>query len=342
MSITPLPAAPSRLDADFSTKADAFLGALPGFVTEVNQTAAILAAAEVGASKWISGTTYASGDLAWSPVNYRTYRRITAGGGVTDPSLDAVNWQQITPKLYAPDHYQWPTVANNSTDADHDIDFSVGSILSSDGVEVIALGSALTKQIDATWAQGNDAGGLFSGAVAADTTYHLFLIVSDSDGTVDAGFDTDLNCANIPAGYTRFRRVASLYTDGSANLVRFVQTGHRFELAAIQNDFNTGSPSTTGALVTMLAPTGLELLLKISVELINSSSTGVWLRSPAADNDAVTNANRLAFVSASGQSSNVVVDVQCNSAAQLRYRSDVGSVTTLRLRTLAWIDERIS
>ena len=40
MTITTLPAAPSRADpANFATKADALLGALAGFVTETNQTA---------------------------------------------------------------------------------------------------------------------------------------------------------------------------------------------------------------------------------------------------------------------------------------------------------------
>ena len=38
MTMTPLPAAPTRSDspADFVTKADAFIAALPGFVTEAN------------------------------------------------------------------------------------------------------------------------------------------------------------------------------------------------------------------------------------------------------------------------------------------------------------------
>lgn len=51
------------------------------------------AAASVGVVVWVSGTTYSTGDLRYSPVSFQTYRRKTAGAGTTDPSLDATNWQ---------------------------------------------------------------------------------------------------------------------------------------------------------------------------------------------------------------------------------------------------------
>ena len=50
------------------------------------------AAAATGAALWVSGTTYAIGALVWSPINARVYRRLTAGAGTTDPSIDTTNW----------------------------------------------------------------------------------------------------------------------------------------------------------------------------------------------------------------------------------------------------------
>ena len=50
------------------------------------------AAAATGAALWVSGTTYAVGALVWSPINARVYRRLTAGAGTTDPSIDTTNW----------------------------------------------------------------------------------------------------------------------------------------------------------------------------------------------------------------------------------------------------------
>lgn len=121
--ITQLPTPPSRKEpVPFSERTDAFLGAMPTFVTETNAVAsevnadrvtavnsaatAVTKAAEAEASaqsaaiantatKWVSGTTYAEGIAVWSPLNYFAYRRKTAGAGTTDPSLDTTNWGLI-------------------------------------------------------------------------------------------------------------------------------------------------------------------------------------------------------------------------------------------------------
>lgn len=114
---------PSTADPDnFDTEGDAFLGALPDFQeemqdakdnvfvnadiaydnaveTETNAIAAaanaVLAAAAAGATVWVSGTTYALHDVRFSPINQRSYRRIVAGAGTTDPSADGTNWALI-------------------------------------------------------------------------------------------------------------------------------------------------------------------------------------------------------------------------------------------------------
>jgi hypothetical protein len=62
------------------------------------QAAAVAAAASAGAVAWVSGTTYALGAVVWSPANRRLYRRIVAGAGTTDPSLDGTNWADLNPE----------------------------------------------------------------------------------------------------------------------------------------------------------------------------------------------------------------------------------------------------
>ena len=123
LMITDLPVAPTPGDStsEFNTKAFGLLAALSLFVTEANQAvddinsngaasiasaaqaaqselaaeaAYASAAAAANAEKWVSGTTYAEGDVRWSPADYQTYRRKTAGGGTTDPSEDEANWAQ--------------------------------------------------------------------------------------------------------------------------------------------------------------------------------------------------------------------------------------------------------
>lgn len=127
MAITALPTPPTRDDAaSFRSRADSFLAALPTFATECNATAAAVSASEsaaassasaaglsqsaaaasaaqasnsaaaaqsyAGAAAWVSGTSYAVGQVVWSPVSYLLYRRVIAGAGATDPSADATNW----------------------------------------------------------------------------------------------------------------------------------------------------------------------------------------------------------------------------------------------------------
>ena len=116
--ITTLPAAPSRQDpANFADEADAFLGALPTFATDVNAMGAYLdgvavavdadatiasaakeaAVAAAGATAWVSGASYAAGDVVWSLVNFLTYRAQTTHSGVTtDPSADTTNWVRLS------------------------------------------------------------------------------------------------------------------------------------------------------------------------------------------------------------------------------------------------------
>lgn len=129
-TITPSPAAPQRGNkATFSGLVDAFVAWL---VTAVSQfgavatnvynnavdafnsataaagsanTASIQAAAAVSgvnAAAWISGTSYTAGQARYSPVDFRTYRRMTNGAGTIDPSLDPANWRLISDRGIAP------------------------------------------------------------------------------------------------------------------------------------------------------------------------------------------------------------------------------------------------
>jgi len=118
-----LPPPPSTSDPlNFDSEGDAFLAAWPAFQEEMQaakdnvydnteitynnavevatNTAAVaantlLAASYAGATVWVSGTTYALYDVRFSPINNRSYRRIIAGAGTTDPSADATNWALI-------------------------------------------------------------------------------------------------------------------------------------------------------------------------------------------------------------------------------------------------------
>ena len=124
MPMTPLPTPPGPTDdvATFNARAFALLGALPAFVTEANaletavdadataadadaaaalvartaaESARDAAVASAGATLWVSGTTYGLGERVYSPADQQVYRRLVAGAGTTDPSLDGTNWARV-------------------------------------------------------------------------------------------------------------------------------------------------------------------------------------------------------------------------------------------------------
>ena len=129
----------------------------------------------------------------------------------------------------APTNYLTGLQLSNDTDAEHDISVAAGTARdSADGV-TITLDSAMVKRIDASWASGTGNGGLASTlSLAADTWYHMHGIVVG--GAADVGFDTSPTAATLVAqdSATAYRRIGSVYTDGSSNIRAFHQKGDKF------------------------------------------------------------------------------------------------------------------
>lgn len=131
-----------------------------------------------------------------------------------------------------PDNYLTGFIMSNDTDADHDINITAGQCSDSTNTASIAR-TEITKQIDAVWVAGDDAGGFPSAGgsgltLANDTWYHFFVILNPTTGAVDAGFDSNIDASVLlnadnagGAGYTKYRRVenGSVLTDGAANIV---------------------------------------------------------------------------------------------------------------------------
>lgn len=167
-------------------------------------------------------------------------------------------------------HIFGQTLSNNSTDGDHDIDIAAGSAATDDTTPIsMRLASSLTKQLDAAWAVGTNAGGLDTGSIAANTWYHVWLIQRSDTGVVDALSSTSATSPTMPANYDRKRRIGSVLTDGSANIIPFKQTGDYFQwdLASVILEVSvTGfAVPTTATLQTLTTPPGVKCMANLTL-----------------------------------------------------------------------------
>lgn len=125
------------------------------------------------------------------------------------------------------DNYITGLVLSNDTDADHDINITIGMCRDSTNVEIVTLATNITKRIDTVWSVGNDAGGLDTGSVAAATIYAVWLIKRSDTGVVDALFSASTTAPTMPANYDYKRFIGYVWTlDGAATIKPFVMNGN--------------------------------------------------------------------------------------------------------------------
>ena len=169
-----------------------------------------------------------------------------SGSGASLTNLPAGNLTGALPAISGANLTGISTVAtsfigglktSNAADAAHDVTIAVGSARDYTDTATMTLASAITKQIDASWAVGTNAGGLDTGSVAANTGYGLYLIRRTDTGVVDVLFSTDMSAAGgsvtMPTSYTQKRLIGWVRTDGSSNIISYLQSGDTFRLLGV-------------------------------------------------------------------------------------------------------------
>ncbi|MGB1214618.1 MAG: hypothetical protein ACPG4X_14735 [Pikeienuella sp.] len=238
-----------------------------------------------GASTYVLSDQYDSaiirgdGSTGWSVIAHLlgvpTQAEAEAGTATINRVWTAERVKQavvaLSPRL--PRNYLTGLGMSNAADADHDITVQTGEARGSDDDEDIKLTSALTKQIDVTWVAGSNQGGLSSSlsAPANSTWYHVHAIVVG--GAADIGFDTDVNAANLIADHsaTAYRRIGSILTNGSANIIAFIQDGDEFYWSDPIQDVDE-NVATTVETHQLSVPTGVRVTAGVNIKATNSAA----------------------------------------------------------------------
>jgi len=306
-----------------------------------------------------TGNDPISSPLWWQQIEFfpgsaTDIARLEAIGALT-PSEQALiigtgsTWTSILTAAAIPNYLAGLELSNNVSDADHDIDISAGRCANSTNTLILPL-TAFTKRIDATWAAGTGNGGLASGASLSNNTwYHVFVVRVGS--AVDAMFDSSVTCANGVANnaVTSFRRIGSVLTNGSANIIPFFQDGDVFTWDVMVQDVNTTDPTENAVTSTLSTPLGVVCLANLAAFLSSSSATqdGALLLTALAQTNTVPSSavsNISIFSQAALNTFSAYAQVATNTSSQIRYRLTVTSTSTtlftVTLHTIGWLDFR--
>jgi len=272
-----------------------------------------------------------------------TIKGRASGAGTGDPTdlTPAQVYTIIEDEVILGIQYRSDLSLTNSADADHDVTISSGSIMDNANAELISLTSATTKKIDAVWVAGSGNGGRASSLSLSNNTWYRVFLIKNSGGTVDAGFDTSSTAANLlsDSGYTFFRRIGWVLTDGSANILQWVYSG-RNSYTWVVGDFDLSSSATsaTAQTVGVKAPPGQQALILVA---LNKSATGLTnlnitqLDEPDALGAAhITVAGDGTFASYNSMPFYIIV----SSTSLIRYRSNNANGFQT-ITTKGWVDD---
>ncbi|MGH8908859.1 MAG: hypothetical protein ACRD0K_20790 [Egibacteraceae bacterium] len=145
-------------------------------------------------------------------------------------------------------------LSNDAGDPTHDINITSGRATSSTLDGIMILPAEITKRIDASWAVGNDQGGMDTGSVATSTWYAVWLIRRSDTGVVDALFSLSASAPTMPTNYDQKRRIGWVRRSGSGANLRFSQFGDRFTLNVIAADVIAEGSSLVAHAITLTAP----------------------------------------------------------------------------------------
>lgn len=134
-------------------------------------------------------------------------------------------------------------LSNSVGDATNDITVSAGVALDITGTVVMPLAAAMTKQLDAAFVAGTNAGGRDTGAIA-DDWWFVWLIYNLTTRTADILFSASATAPTMPSGFGA-KRLIGMFLRASSTIVAFTQKGDNFRFKVGRNDVNADSTNYT-------------------------------------------------------------------------------------------------
>jgi hypothetical protein len=151
----------------------------------------------------------------------------------------------------------------------------------------IELAVGIMKRLDQTWVAGSGNGGLDQGTLAASTCYHLHVMRNPTTGAVDVLASGSLTNPAYPVGWESApsRRIWSVLTDASANIIPYTQTEDWCAWGVIDTQYG-GTLNSVSTVIQMKCPIGFKCEVQALI-LFTTGSGEVGLMDPDAGDPAL-------------------------------------------------------
>lgn len=207
---------------------------------------------------------------------------------------------------------------------------SAGTMADSTNAVQMALSGSHTLNMAAS-----GAGGLDTGTIAATTWYAVVVINGTSGTTVMATKETAGSpiSPTMPSGYTKYRYVGSIFSNGSTQVAQFFQTGQNFYFAAPINDLSSAGVNSV-QVVTLTIPRGIIVFPDMSW-VIGNNSLFVFPATISTDTGWQISASASGTTGAAA-----IATIASNTSAQIHWQSSLTS--TVNEFTRGWTDPYVA
>jgi hypothetical protein len=218
---------------------------------------------------------------------------------------------------------------------------ATGVAADSTNVDMLTLAAAFTKT-NGNWVAGIGNGSIDVGTAVPSTWYHVFLIKNLTTQAVDVLTSLSATAPTLPSGYTLFRRIGSLRTNGSNQWTAFTQNGDEFLWTTPVNDVNSFPTSAALSVFTLSVPTGVKVSAKFIGLIAYGSGTNV--QTVFSSPDAPYTSSQVpgfyhCFVTAQEPQAAADLTIRTNTSAQV-INSSSGAGGSVFVGTSGWIDRR--
>lgn len=267
---------------------------------------------------------------------------VTVGNSTVNTSITSAGFFKSGVEVGLPPGFFSIRVAQ-AADTDHDVTFSPGKARSADDTADIVLAAAITKQIDAAWAVGTNAGGLDTGTVGNSLFYYLWIIRRSDTGVVDALFSLSATAPTMPANYDQKQRVGWVRTNASANILAFTQSVYdiaEFRYNAPIEDVDT-TQGTTSTTRTLSVPPNSRALLRVRIlDDVDTDNLVAFIIRPLTETDATVTTTgapgsslHVGTEGAGDQTAAAEFEIDVNASSQVATRAEAGGLDNLQIVT---------